>query len=60
MYNPVYFPFPSNSICCRPGEGGAGGFQEPGAPPNSVERVERTLQEYDDDLFSTTDDIELS
>ncbi|XP_023320111.1 phosphorylated adapter RNA export protein [Eurytemora carolleeae] len=34
--------------------------QEPGPPPNSVERVERTLQEYDDDLFCTTDDIELS
>jgi len=27
-------------------------FQEPDAPPNSVERVERTLHEYDDDLFS--------
>jgi len=34
-------------------------FQEPEAPPNSVERVERTLHEYEDDLFSLDDNFEL-
>jgi len=34
-------------------------FQEPDAPPNSVERVERSLPEYEDDLFSHDIDFEL-
>lgn len=33
-------------------------FVEPEAPPNSVERLERQLNEYDDDFLKTTDDSE--
>ena len=36
-------------------------FEEPEAPPNSVERVERTVSTYEDDILSefNTEDIEL-
>ena len=36
-------------------------FEEPEAPPNSVERVERTISTYEDDLLTdfNTEDIEL-
>jgi hypothetical protein len=36
-------------------------FEEPDAPPNSVERVERTVSTYEDDILSdfNTEDIEL-
>lgn len=39
-----------------------GPFEEPEAPPNSVERVERTVNAYDDDFvsqYNETEDIEL-
>ena len=36
-------------------------FEEPEAPPNSVERVDRTISTYEDDLLAdnSTEDIEL-
>ena len=33
-------------------------FVEPEAPPNSVERVERQLNEYEDDFLKTNDESE--
>ena len=33
-------------------------FVEPEAPPNSVKRVEKTIQEYDDDFLKTTEESE--
>ena len=36
-------------------------FEEPEAPPNSVERVDRTISTYEDDILGdcSTEDIEL-